>query len=186
MGIFDLFKPSRKEQQREQIARNRENGRRFEDEQDTYHRMMGHKVEKLRKGPDRRITSDNILTGEKKVWYEEYKSSSTAPLRPSQKRFLKKHPHTAKVIRPNDPFDLNVGLDAGYSKKSKKKDDYNDWFGFNSKQSKTKSTGYDDMLGFGSGSSRKRKQDGFDSMFGLGYGSSRRRKKSGYDDLFGF
>jgi hypothetical protein len=179
LGFFDLFKPSRKEQLRDQIARNREKGRRFEDEQDAYHRMMGHKVEKLRKGPDRKITSENILTGEKEVRYEEYKASSTAPLRPSQKRFFKKHPDMMKVIRPN-PLDLNVGLDAGHSKSS----GFVELFGLNSKSSKTKSSGFDELFGFGSGSTRKRKQNGLDSMFGLGSSSSR-RSKSGYDKLFG-
>ncbi|MFY9300116.1 MAG: hypothetical protein WAO91_02870 [Candidatus Nitrosotenuis sp.] len=170
MGIFDLFKkPSKKEQLRNRIARNRENGRRFEDQQDGYHRMAGRKVEKLRKGPDRRITEENPFTGEKKVWYEEYKSSSTAPLRPSQKKFLKKHPRTTKIVRPNDSFELGgTGFDTDYLKKSNKKSNYDvdSMFGFNTKPSKTKSNGLDDMFGLGSSTKRK-KSSGLDDMFGF-------------------
>lgn len=121
MVFGNLFRgPTKKEKQREQIRQNRENGRSFEDTQDMYHQFAGRKIEKLRKGPDRRITEVNPLTGRKRTWYEEYKSSSTAPLRPSQKRFQKKHPRKMKVIRPYDPF-------SGYSSSGRKKKSDNIW-----------------------------------------------------------
>lgn len=69
-------------------------------------------------------------------------------------------------------FDNMLGLDNDLAKKSKSS-------GFGS--------GLDDMLGFRSNSSGRRKRtSGFDSMFGFNSGLSGRRKKStGFDDLFG-
>ncbi|MEO9308073.1 MAG: hypothetical protein ABI342_07165 [Nitrososphaera sp.] len=175
MGIFDIFgKQSKKERQREQIDRNRRNGKAFEDEQDAYHRMMGHKVEKLRKGPDRKITRTDFLTGRKSVHYEEYKSSSTAPLRPSQKEFIKKHPNKMKVIRPNSW--ANVG-NYSYSDSMRKTSKRNSNYGFGS--------GVDNMFGFGSSNRKNGKYNnsgfgsGLNDMFGSGSSGRKKRKSSG-------
>ncbi len=127
--MFDFLKRSK----REVIHDNRRNGRTFEDEQDAYHKMMGRKIEKLPKGPDRKITETDWLTGRKKTWYEEYKSSSTAPLRPSQKEFMKKHPGKMKVIRPPEPFaleELNPKRRKPRSKRGKKQS-ISENYGFN-------------------------------------------------------
>lgn len=120
--MLDFFKRSKKDV----IQENREKGRTFEDQQDAYHKMMGRKVEKLPKGPDRKITETDWYTGKKKIWYEEYKSSSTAPLRPSQKKFKKKHPKKLKIIRPTEPFVFDES-----PKKSKRKSSTSENYGFN-------------------------------------------------------
>ena len=130
--MFDFFKRSK----RDVIAENREKGRAFEDEQDTYHTIMGRKIKKLPKGPDRKITETDWLTGRKKIWYEEYKSSSTAPLRPSQKEFMRKHPGKMKVIRPSEPFVFHEPVKKSMRRrksktKKRKRSSENDDYGFN-------------------------------------------------------
>ena len=127
MGFFDIFKRSKKEI----LEENKRNGKEFEDDQENYHKIMGNKVTRRRKGPDAKIESYDILTGKIKTHYEEWKSSPTAPLSKAQKEFIKKHPKKTKVIRKNNPLDIgNIGLDfdLGSSKKntSRKKRKKND------------------------------------------------------------
>ena len=135
--MFDLFKRTKSEV----IADNRRNGRAFEDERDDEHKIMGRDVKKLRKGPDRKITETDWLTGKKRTWYEEYKSSSTAPLRPSQKEFMKKHPGKMRVIRPSEPFGFEDESFKPKRPRSKKK----------KKQSRSENYGFNMDNVFGSG-----------------------------------
>jgi hypothetical protein len=132
--MIDFKKILSKRTKSQIVNENRIKGKQFEDQQDTYNTIMGRKVEKLHKGPDRKITETD-WTGRKKVWYEEYKSSKTAPLRKSQKEFMKKHPGKMKVIRPSESFSYDEPQNPKRKRKSKskkrQKTPKNDNYGFN-------------------------------------------------------
>jgi hypothetical protein len=173
LGIFDIFKkPTRKEINRERTERVRQQGNDGENQVRTKWQLRGYEVERTGRGHDFYVKKRDPLTGKiTDSRYVEAKNGENAKLSPLQKKMKKKYGsrYVEDRVEPS-PFGLG-SFNTNY--------DYDP---------KRKRVSQNDMFGFGSGSSGKRKKSsGYDDMFGFGSGSSGKRKKSsGYDDMFGF
>ena len=86
---FGLKRPTKKQRKRDQLADNRETGLRKQRLDELSYSMQGYNVRR-RTGCDFEATRPNLFTGRTEHIYVESKSSSTAPMRPLQKKMQKK------------------------------------------------------------------------------------------------
>jgi hypothetical protein len=91
-GSFNIFgnPPTKKQRKRNQIAQNRETGLQKQKMDEMSYSMQGYSVTKRKTGCDFEATRYNPLTGRTEHIYVESKSSSTAPMRPLQKKMQRK------------------------------------------------------------------------------------------------
>ena len=102
----ELLYGKRKRSKKEQVRVNAETGRAFQERQMTYHRIMGHTVERIpdsHGGADAKITEHDLWTGKNRSHFEEYKSSATASLTPKEESMKRRYGKRYRVIRPG-PF----------------------------------------------------------------------------------
>jgi hypothetical protein len=92
LGNFNAFGQPRSEKQRkkDQIAENRETGLRKQRMDELSYGIQGYEVKRRKTGCDFEATRYNPMTGRTEHIYVESKSSSTAPMRPLQKKMQKK------------------------------------------------------------------------------------------------
>lgn len=163
MGIFDVFKKSRREVNRD----NQHQGKSGEEQIRQKYEINGYKVERTGRGHDLRAKRQNWLTGKKETKYIEVKTgnSSLSKLQKKKKRqFGSKY--IVERLEPT-PF--------GFVPKSPSK-----------KHMSSKNSSSLNIL-FGSGkrsTSKKRKSSGYDALFGTS-SSNKRSRSSSYDALFG-
>jgi hypothetical protein len=100
-GSFNLFGQPRSEKQRkrDQIAENRETGLQKQRMDELTYSMQGYEVKRRKTGCDFEATRYNPMTGRTEHIYVESKSSSTAPMRPLQKKMQKKKKGHYRVER---------------------------------------------------------------------------------------
>ena len=98
---FDIFGPKRTKKQRkkDQVNFNREKGLQKQRMDELSYRMQGYGVTRRKTGCDFEATRTNFMTGKKERLYVESKSSSSAPLRPLQKKMQKKKRGNYRVER---------------------------------------------------------------------------------------
>ena len=89
---FDIFGPKRTKKQRKKdlINSNRERGLQKQRMDELSYRLQGYEVTRRRTGCDFEATRPNFMTGRKEHLYVESKSSSSAPMRPLQKKMQRK------------------------------------------------------------------------------------------------
>jgi hypothetical protein len=106
--LFDLGfgrKRTKKQRKRDQINENRERGLQTQKLHELSYRMQGYEVTRRRTGYDFDAVRKNPFTGRTEHLKVESKSSSTAPIRPLQKKEQKKHKRNYRVERrPDSPF----------------------------------------------------------------------------------
>jgi hypothetical protein len=178
MGIFDIFKKSR----REIIRENQSKGKEGEEHIRRKYEFNGYKVERTGKGHDFKAERKDWLTGKKETKYIEVKTgnSKLSDLQRKKKRQYGRSKYVEERL-DHTPFGL-VSQDDAYrvnNLRSKRKNDYS--FG----------SGLDNMFGTGPSGKRSRRNDnygfgsGLNDMFGTG--SSGRRKRNSSDSwAFGF
>jgi hypothetical protein len=98
---FNLFggKKSKKQKKRTQLAKNQATGLGVQRLHEIGYAMQGFNVTRKKTGCDFEATRQNPYSGKKEHLYVESKSSSTAPVRPLQKKLQKKERKNFKVER---------------------------------------------------------------------------------------
>ena len=89
---FDIFggKRTKKQRKADQCNENRETGLQKQRIDEMKYRMAGYEVTRRKTGCDFEAKRTNFMTGRTEHLYVESKSSSTAPVRPLQKKMQKK------------------------------------------------------------------------------------------------
>lgn len=102
--MFDLGfgRKTKKQRQRDQCNENRETGLQKQRIDEFSYRMQGYEVTRRRTGYDFDAERTNPFTGRTEHLRVESKSSSTAPMRPLQKKEQKKHRRSYRVERGGD------------------------------------------------------------------------------------
>jgi hypothetical protein len=118
---FNLFggKRTKKQRRRDQCNENRERGLQKQRMDELTYRMQGYEVTRRKTGCDFEATRTNLWTGRKAHVYVESKSSSTAPMRPLQKKMQKKKKGHYRVERGNGLFFIGGFMPAPKVKKGK-------------------------------------------------------------------
>jgi hypothetical protein len=98
--LFDVWgRQSKKQRKRDQLAENREVGLGKQKIDELSYSAVGFDVRRRRTGCDFEATRFNPFTGRTEHLYVESKSSSTAPMRPLQKKMQKKKRKSYRVER---------------------------------------------------------------------------------------
>lgn len=182
MGIFDVFKKSR----REVNSDNQHQGKSGEEQIRQRYEFNGYNVERTGRGHDLKVKRHNWLTGKKETKYIEVKTGNS-PLSKLQKK-KKRQLGSKYVVERLEPTPFGfVSKDSHKKRVSSKRNSssFDIMFGSSnsSKSKKKKSSGYDALFGTGSSNTRK-KSSNYDSLFGSG-SSRKSRSNSSYDRIWG-
>jgi len=173
LGIFDVFKKSRREVNRE----NQRQGKAGEDQIKDKYKFNGYDVKRTGKGHDLKATKKNFWTGKKETKYIEVKTgkSKLSPLQKKKKSQMGKK-YVVERLEPTMFGLTSTDPDLKKKRKSKKKSDSlfgstDSLFGSTKKKRSTKKSdslfGSTDSL-FGS-TKKKRKSKKKSDDWGLGF-----------------
>ncbi|MGI0040580.1 MAG: hypothetical protein ACRD94_01290 [Nitrosopumilaceae archaeon] len=169
MGIFDVFKKSRKEVIRENQTR----GKDGEEHIRRKYEFNGYEVKRTGKGHDFKAEKRDWLSGRKETKYVEVKTgnSKLSDLQREKKRQFGRGKYVEERL-DHTPFGF-VSQDDTYRIRSP------------TKRETKGSSGYDSMFGLG-GSRRKSNEQGFGSGLNDMFGTGSSRKKRNSSNSWGF
>lgn len=181
LGIFDIFKKSRKETNRD----NQHQGKSGEEQIRQKYEFNGYHVERTGKGHDLRAKKQDWLTGKKETKYIEVKTgnSQLSKLQKKKKRQMGSK-YVVERLEPT-PFGF-ISKDPPKKRMSSKRSSstFDVLFGSDGNSKKKKSSEYDGLFGSGL-SNKRRKSSNYDALFGSGSSSKRSKLKSPHGGIWG-